>query len=41
LLVRVIFQSRETTLTERQISGFSARVVSALETRLGAQLRAS
>ena len=41
LLVRVIFQSRETTLTEGQISGFSARVVSALETRLGAQLRAS
>ena len=41
LLVRVIFQSRETTLTEAQISGYSARVISILETQLGAQLRAS
>lgn len=41
LLVRVTFQSREATLTEAQISGFSSRIVAALEKQLGAQLRAS
>jgi phenylalanyl-tRNA synthetase beta chain len=41
LLVRVTFQSREATLTETQIGDFSAKIVSALEKNLGAQLRAS
>jgi phenylalanyl-tRNA synthetase beta chain len=41
LLVRVTFQSREGTLTEAQVTGFSARIVAALEKQLGAQLRAS
>jgi phenylalanyl-tRNA synthetase beta chain len=41
LLVRVIFQSREATLTEAQLADFSARIVAALEKHLGAQLRAS
>jgi len=41
LLVRVTFQSREATLTEAQITGFSNRIVSALEKNLGASLRAS
>jgi phenylalanyl-tRNA synthetase beta chain len=40
LLVRVTFQSREATLTDAQISDFSARIVAALEKNLGAQLRA-
>jgi phenylalanyl-tRNA synthetase beta chain len=40
LLVRVTFQSREATLTDAQISAFSARIVAALEKNLGAQLRA-
>lgn len=41
LLVRVTFQSRDATLTEAQISEFSAKIISALEKTLGAQLRAS
>lgn len=41
LLVRVVFQSREATLTEAQINDFSARIISALEKQLGAALRAS
>jgi|HubBroStandDraft_6_1064221.scaffolds.fasta_scaffold11435_4 phenylalanyl-tRNA synthetase beta chain len=41
LLVRVTFQSREATLTDAQIGDFSAKIVSALEKNLGAQLRAS
>jgi phenylalanyl-tRNA synthetase beta chain len=41
LLVRVTFQSRDATLTEGQISEFSAKIISALEKNLGAQLRAS
>jgi phenylalanyl-tRNA synthetase beta chain len=41
LLVRVTFQSREATLTEPQIGGFSSRIISTLEKTLGAQLRAS
>ncbi len=41
LLVHVVFQSRETTLTEAQINGFSTRIVAALEKELAATLRAS
>jgi phenylalanyl-tRNA synthetase beta chain len=41
LLVRLVFQSREATLTEAQINDFSARIVAALEKQLGAALRAS
>ena len=41
LLVRVTFQSRETTLTDAQISEYSGKIVAALEKNLGAQLRAS
>jgi phenylalanyl-tRNA synthetase beta chain len=41
LLVRVTFQSREATLTEAQINGFSGRIVAVLEKNLGASLRAS
>jgi phenylalanyl-tRNA synthetase beta chain len=40
LLVRVTFQSSESTFTEAQINAFSTRIVSALETNLGATLRA-
>jgi phenylalanyl-tRNA synthetase beta chain len=40
LLVRITFQSREATLTDAQISDYSARIVAALEKNLGAQLRA-
>jgi phenylalanyl-tRNA synthetase beta chain len=39
LLIRVNFQRHDATLTDAQISDFSARIVSALETKLGAQLR--
>jgi phenylalanyl-tRNA synthetase beta chain len=41
LLVRITFQSRETTLTDEQINDFCARIIAALENNLGAQLRAS
>jgi phenylalanyl-tRNA synthetase beta chain len=41
LMVRVTFQSGETTFTDAQINDFSSRIVSALETKLGASLRAS
>jgi len=41
LLVRVTFQSREATLTDAQITEFSARMIGAFEKQLGAQLRAS
>ena len=41
LLVRVVFQSREATLTEAQINAFSAHIIRALEKNLGATLRAS
>jgi phenylalanyl-tRNA synthetase beta chain len=40
LLVRVVFQSREATLTDAQINEYSTRIVSALEKQLGATLRA-
>jgi phenylalanyl-tRNA synthetase beta chain len=41
LLVRVTFQSRESTFTDAQINDFSSRIVAALEKILGATLRAS
>jgi phenylalanyl-tRNA synthetase beta chain len=41
LLVRVKFQSREATLTDAQTAEYSAKIVAALTTKLGAQLRAS
>jgi phenylalanyl-tRNA synthetase beta chain len=41
LMVRVTFQSREGTLTDSQLSEFSSKIVAALETGLGAHLRAS
>ena len=41
LLVQVLFQSREATLTDAQVTDFSGRIVAALEKQLGAQLRAS
>src|SRR5579864_6145464 len=41
LLVRVTLQSRDATLTEAQLTDFSARIVSVLEKQLGAQLRAA
>ena len=40
LLVRVTFQSYETTLTEAHLSDFSSRILAALEQKLGASLRA-
>ena len=39
LLVKVMLQPRSATLTDAQIGGISARIVSALEKELGAQLR--
>ena len=39
LLVRVTFQSSQTTLTDAQLTDFSARIVGALEKSLGAILR--
>ena len=41
LLVRVVFQSREATLTDAQINDFSTRILHALEKSLSATLRAS
>ena len=41
LLVRVVFQSAQATLTDAQLTDFSARIVSALEKSLSATLRAS
>ncbi len=40
LLVRVTYGSRDATLTEAQLNGFSSRIVAALEQHLGASLRA-
>ena len=40
LMARVMFQSREGTFTDAQVSEFSAKIVAALESRLGATLRA-
>jgi phenylalanyl-tRNA synthetase beta chain len=41
LMVRVIFQSAQATLTDAQIAEHSSRIVAALEKNLGASLRAS
>ena len=41
LMIRVIFQSAQSTLTDAQIADHSARIVAALEKGLGASLRAS
>jgi phenylalanyl-tRNA synthetase beta subunit len=41
LLVRVTFESRESTFTEAQINDFSAGIVTALRKNLGASLRSS
>jgi phenylalanyl-tRNA synthetase beta subunit len=40
-MIRVTFQSHEATLTDAQISDYSSRVISALESSVGAQLRSS
>jgi phenylalanyl-tRNA synthetase beta chain len=41
LLVRVTFESRESTFTDAQINDFSGRIVAALEKTVGASLRSS
>jgi len=41
LMIRVVFQSPQGTLTDSQLSEFSSRIVGALEQKLGATLRAS
>jgi phenylalanyl-tRNA synthetase beta chain len=41
LMIRVIFQSLQGTLTDSQLSEFSSRIVTALEQKLGATLRAT
>jgi phenylalanyl-tRNA synthetase beta chain len=41
LMIRVTFQSAQATLTDAQISDYSARILAALEKNLGASLRAS
>jgi phenylalanyl-tRNA synthetase beta chain len=41
LMIRVTFQSMETTLTDAQVTEFSSRIVAALEKNLGAALRVS
>jgi phenylalanyl-tRNA synthetase beta chain len=39
LMIRVTFQSGETTLTDSRISDYSSQIVAALEAKLGASLR--
>jgi phenylalanyl-tRNA synthetase beta chain len=41
LMIRVKFQSAEATFTDAQLNEFSARIVTALQEKLGATLRAS
>jgi phenylalanyl-tRNA synthetase beta chain len=41
LMIRVLFQNNEATMTDAQIAGLSAQIVAALEKTLGAQLRSS
>jgi phenylalanyl-tRNA synthetase beta chain len=41
LMIRVKFQSAEVTFTDAQLNEFSARIVTALQEKLGATLRAS
>ena len=40
-MIRVTFQSVQATLTDAQLADFCSRIVSTLERRLGAALRAS
>jgi phenylalanyl-tRNA synthetase beta chain len=40
LMIRVTFQSREGTLTDAQVASFSSKILAALESGLGATLRA-
>ncbi|HXU20060.1 MAG TPA: phenylalanine--tRNA ligase subunit beta [Verrucomicrobiae bacterium] len=40
LMIRAVFQSEDTTLTEAQVAEFSSRIVAALQTKVGATLRA-
>jgi phenylalanyl-tRNA synthetase beta chain len=41
LMIRVMFQSAQATLTEAQVAEYSGRIVKALQEKLGAVLRAS
>jgi len=41
LMIRVTFQSADATFTDAQIADYSSRIIAALETQLGATLRAS
>jgi len=41
LLVRVVFQSHDATLTEARLTDFSAKIISTLEKSLAAALRTS
>jgi phenylalanyl-tRNA synthetase beta chain len=41
LMIRVTFQSAEATFTEAQLNDFSVRIVTTLEGKLGAALRAN
>ncbi|MFZ0881967.1 MAG: phenylalanine--tRNA ligase subunit beta [Candidatus Acidiferrales bacterium] len=41
LMIRVKFQSAEATFTDAQLNEFSARIITALQEKLGASLRAS
>jgi phenylalanyl-tRNA synthetase beta chain len=41
LMVRITFQSSEATLTDAQISDYSAKIMTVLESSVGAQLRSS
>jgi phenylalanyl-tRNA synthetase beta chain len=41
LMIRVTFQSAQTTLTDAQIADYSSRIVAALEKEVGASLRAN
>jgi phenylalanyl-tRNA synthetase beta chain len=41
LMIRITFESAQATLTDAQLAQFSSRIVSALEQRVGATLRAS
>ena len=40
LLLRLTLQSRQATLTEAELAGWSARIMECLEKTLGAQIRA-
>jgi len=40
-MIRAKFQSAQATLTDAQLADFTSRIVTALEQKLGATLRAS